>query len=38
MFHDNKRIKMESQHQGVIALYDFIDAFNSVKKNVIIVF
>ena len=36
MFHDNKRIKMESQHQGVIALYDFIDAFNSVKKNEII--
>ena len=32
MFHDNKRIKMESKHQGVIALYDFIDAFNSVKK------
>ena len=36
MFHDNKRIKMESQHHGVIALYDFIDAFNSVKKNEII--
>ena len=27
---------MESKHQGVIALYDFIDAFNSVKKNEII--
>ena len=27
---------MDSQHQGIIALYNFIDAFNSVKKNEII--